>query len=210
MGVLIVVGRGVRARAHACAVHACAYAWVFTRDYYITVQYVQVSKTGLNWIYSLFNAHCIHVAEKLAIIVYVYVCRVRVERVRVYVYVRVCSGMANFNYIWQGGSVFPSTQMQFGQHSGVQPGAQVPVQICQQAANGHGVANLGNHDIYLKVLSPENKNEYKTVTLRASTQCDGLNPENMEIGYFVHSKNFGLTVVWISMMFGIAQIKEKN
>ena len=149
----------VRARMHM----QCMHAWVFTRDYYIIIT---VRAGGLNWIYSLFNAHCINVADKLAIIVYVYVyvCRVRVGRVRVYVYVRVCSGMANFNYIWQGGSVFPSTQMQFGQHPGVQPGAQVPVQIRQQAANGHGAANLGNHDFYLKVLSPENIKEYKTVT----------------------------------------------
>ena len=113
--------------------------------------------------------------------------------------------------------MFPSTQMQFGQHPGVQPGAQVPVQIRQQAANGHGAANLGNHDFYLKVLSPENKKEYKTVTSRAvsrenidtptelkeviSTQCDGLNPESMEIGYFVHSKK-----LWINSRLDINDV----
>ena len=61
-------GRGGRARArmHMQCMHI-AHASVFTRDYYITVQYVQVqvSRTGLNWICSLFNAHCIHVADKL-------------------------------------------------------------------------------------------------------------------------------------------------
>ena len=76
---------------------------------------------------------------------------------------------------------------------------------------------MGNHDFYLKVLSPENKKECKTITLRAvsqenidtptklreviSTQCDGLNPENMEIGCFVHSKK-----LWINSLLDINDV----
>ena len=68
--------------------------------------------------------------------------------------------------------------------------------------------NSGN-DLYLKVLSPENKKEYKTVTLRGlspegidtpnklkvaiSGQCDGLDPEHLEVGYCSHS-----TKLWIN------------
>jgi hypothetical protein len=61
----------------------------------------------------------------------------------------------------------------------------------------------------LKVLCPENKKEYKTVTLRGlspegidspaklkeaiSGQCDGLDSENIEVGYYSHS-----TKLWIN------------
>ena len=69
----------------------------------------------------------------------------------------------------------------------------------------------------MKVLNPENKKEYKTVTLRGlsqenidtptklkeiiSVQCDGLNPENMEVGYFVHSKK-----LWLNSRLDISDV----
>ena len=136
---------------------------------------------------------------------------------------------ANYNYIWQGAGVFPSsgvsTQVQFDQHH-VQPRPQIQIShpssshsqpaINQAATRLHGSINLGS-DFYLKVLNPENKREYKTVTLRGlsrenidtptklkeviSVQCDGLNPENMEVGYFVHSKK-----LWINSRLDISDV----
>ena len=84
----------------------------------------------------------------------------------------------------------------------------------QHMINQH--ANSG-HDLYLKVLSPENKKEYRTVNLRGlhheaidtpsklkvaiSVQCDGLDPQNMEVGYFNHSKK-----LWINSRLDINDI----
>ena len=142
--------------------------------------------------------------------------------------------MANFNYVWQGGAMpFPSsgvsTQVQFGPQAGSQlplPQAQLnrahsSVQQCVQPAQSsmtinHGAMNPGN-DFYLKVLCPENKKEYKTVTLRGlspegidtptklkeaiSGQCDGLDPENLEVGYYSHS-----TKLWINSRLDINHV----
>ena len=128
-----------------------------------------------------------------------------------------------------------STQVQFGQaHSQaqhVQPGSQLPASastpvqlghahssIQQQPANvtSNGPSNSEN-DFYLKVLCPENKKEYKTVTLRGlspdnidtptklkeaiSIQCDGLDPQNMEVGYFIHSKK-----LWINSRLDVNDV----
>lgn len=85
-----------------------------------------------------------------------------------------------------------------------------PVQsIASSLASPIQQTSHSGNDLYLKVLCPENKKEYKTVTLRGlseekidtpeklkeaiSVQCDGLDPQNMEIGYFVHSKK-----IWIN------------
>ena len=121
-----------------------------------------------------------------------------------------------------------STQVQFGPQTGPQlPLPQAPlnrvhssVQQCVQPAQSmtinHVAMNSGN-DLYLKVLSPENKKEYKTVTLRGlspegidtlnklkvaiSGQCDGLDPENLEVGYCSHS-----TKLWINSRLDIDDV----
>ena len=116
--------------------------------------------------------------------------------------------------------------MQFGPQAGSQlhvPQTQLnrahsSVQRCGQPASmtiNHGAMNSGN-DFYLKVLCPENKKEYKTVTLRGLSpegidtptklkeaipgQCDSLDPENMEVGYYSHS-----TKLWINSHLDIKE-----
>ena len=77
--------------------------------------------------------------------------------------------------------------------------------------------NSSRNDFYLKVLCPENKKEFKTVTLRGlspenidtptklkeaiSVQCSGLDPENMEVGYYSHS-----TKLWINSRLDVADV----
>ena len=72
-------------------------------------------------------------------------------------------------------------------------------------------------DLYLRVLSPYNKKEYKTVSVRGlckdhvdtpaklkaaiSNQCDGLNPEKMDIGYFLGTKK-----LWINNRLDISDV----
>ena len=131
---------------------------------------------------------------------------------------------------------FPSngvpTQVQFSPQAGSQlqvPGS-APVQLNRthhsvqpsatvQPSNvniNYGAVNLGS-DFYLKVLCPENKKEYRTVTLQGlspeeidtptklkeaiSVQCDGLDPENMEVGYYIHS-----TKLWINSRLDINDV----
>ena len=101
--------------------------------------------------------------------------------------------MANFNYIAYLGQ------------------AHAPVQVssCQTSEK--------SSDLHLGVLSPHNKKEYKTVNVRGlrkdhvdtpaklkaaiSNQCDGLNPEKMEIGYFLNSRK-----LWINNRLDISDV----
>ena len=90
-----------------------------------------------------------------------------------------------FNRARQGTSMFPSsgvsTQVQFGPRAATQvPGPQIPPngahpspsQSQTTTVTNHGIMKPGS-DFYLKVLCPENKKEYKTVSLR------GLSPETL-------------------------------
>ena len=147
--------------------------------------------------------------------------------------------MANFNYMWQGGAMpFPSsavsTQVQFGPQAGSQlpvPQAQLNFTffcsaLCPASMTiNHGAMNSGN-DFYLKVLCPENKKKYKTVTLRGlspegidtptklkeaiSGQCDGLDAENWKLVTTPIQQSLGLLVAWILMMFGAVLVGERN
>lgn len=111
--------------------------------------------------------------------------------------------MANFNYIAYLGQANAPVQATY------QPSLPA-VTSCQQEV-------VNSSDLYLKVLSPDNKKEYRTVNLRGlhrdsigtpaelkkaiSNQCDNLNSENMEVGYYVHSKK-----VWINNRLDINDV----
>ena len=74
-----------------------------------------------------------------------------------------------------------------------------------------------SRDLYLKVLSPKNKKEFKAINLRGlskeniddpsslrkaiADQCDDLNPDSMEVGYFAHSKK-----LWINNRLDINDV----
>ena len=135
--------------------------------------------------------------------------------------------MANFNYVWQGATMpFPtsgvSTQVQFSPQAALQPPGSAQVQLnrvrCSvQQQPTQPAVNSSRNDFYLKVLCPENKKEFKTVTLRGlspenidtptklkeaiSVQCSGLDPENMEVGYYSHS-----TKLWINSRLDVNDV----
>ena len=104
--------------------------------------------------------------------------------------------MANFNYIAYLG----------------QANAPVQASSCQPS-----LPMEKSSDLYLRVLSPHNKKEYKTVSVRGlckdhvdtpaklkaaiSNQCDGLNPEKMDIGYFLGTKK-----LWINNRLDISNV----
>lgn len=112
--------------------------------------------------------------------------------------------MANFNYIAYLGQAHAPVQSPY--QSSVLPPNNV---TSQQVVN--------SSDLYLKVLSPENKKEFRTVNLRGlhkesvdtpaklktaiCKQCDGLNSDNLEVGYFIHSKK-----VWINNRLDINDV----
>ena len=115
-----------------------------------------------------------------------------------------------------------STQVQFSPQAGLQPPGSAQVQLnrthCSvQQHPTQPAVNSGRNDFYLKVLCPENKKEFKTVTLRGlspenidtptklkeaiSVQCSGLDPENMEVGYYSHS-----TKLWINSRLDVNDV----
>lgn len=93
----------------------------------------------------------------------------------------------------------------------------------QQSTVSLPVTNQSNQsktscvDLYLKVLSPENKKDYKTVSLRGldketidtpaklkaaiAMQCDGLSDQSIDIGYFNHSKK-----LWINSRLDVNDV----
>ena len=68
-----------------------------------------------------------------------------------------------------------STQVQFSPQAGLQPPGSAQVQLnrahCSVQQSTQPTVNSGRNDFYLKVLCPENKKEFKTVSLH------GLSPE---------------------------------
>ncbi len=137
--------------------------------------------------------------------------------------------MANFNYnIWQRSDVYPSNtvptrtqQVQFGQANQFgQASPQMQLGLAnysQPTAQQASMTTNSGSDFYLKVLCPENKKDYKTVTLRGlspdnidsptklkeaiSAQCEGLDPLYMDVGYFVQAKK-----LWINSRLDINDV----
>ena len=130
--------------------------------------------------------------------------------------------MANFNYIaYLGQAHAPVQATTYPQQPSVQPSLQPSVQASIPSVSvqpsPHVLSSQKSSDLYLKVLSPDNKKEYRTVNLRGlcketidapdmlktaiSKQCDGLNSENMDVLYFVQSKK-----VWINNRLDINDV----
>jgi len=127
---------------------------------------------------------------------------------------------ANYNYFWQGGGLLgslysPSStvgpdQTYPGSQSTVQPNSVVSPEV--YSALNPPVVSLTSLDIYLKVLSPSNKKEFKMYTLRKISRetvdtpnklkdviCDqygsvvGVDAQQMDVGYFYQAKK-----LWIN------------
>lgn len=112
--------------------------------------------------------------------------------------------MTNYNiaYLSQGLQGYAPVQ---------QATSNLPIPVSQHIVKSRSV------DMYLKVLCPENKKDFKTITLRGlnkeyidtpdklktaiSMQYEGLDSENMEVGYFIGSKK-----LWINSRLDINDV----
>lgn len=125
--------------------------------------------------------------------------------------------MANFNYIAYLGQSNAPVQVSSFQPSGARMTGQEQQTVQEQRT----LQEQQTVNLYLKVLSPDNKKEYKTVNLRGlckeyidtpaklkaviCSQCKtndhDLNPEKLEVGYFRHS-----TKLWINNRLDIDDV----